>query len=162
MRPERRLLALLVLLLAIPGHVAADETAAVHILKVAAPIAPGVAGFVADALEAADREKAACIVIQLDTPGGLALERDLDPAIGEVRRRSGNAECQRGGTGPEAVPDHLHAAADQGYGCLSRYPRPAGPSGMPRQASKTVSPTSAWGSTSAWPMTTAGGPRWPS
>ena len=60
------------LLLPIPGHVAAEETAAVHILKVAAPIAPGVAGFVADALEAADREKAACIVIQLDTPGGLA------------------------------------------------------------------------------------------
>jgi len=72
MRPERLLLALLVLLLAIPGHVAAEETAAVHILKLAAPIAPGVAGFVADALEAADREKAACIVIQLDTPGGLA------------------------------------------------------------------------------------------
>jgi membrane-bound serine protease (ClpP class) len=72
MRPERLLLALLVLLLAIPGHVAAEETAAVHILKLAAPIAPGVAGFVADALAAADREKAACIVIQLDTPGGLA------------------------------------------------------------------------------------------
>jgi membrane-bound serine protease (ClpP class) len=72
MRPERFLLALLVLLLAIPGHVAAEETAAVHILKLAAPIAPGVAGFVADALAAADREKAACIVIQLDTPGGLA------------------------------------------------------------------------------------------
>ena len=72
MRPERLLLVLLVLLLPIPGHVAAEETAAVHILKVAAPIAPGVAGFVADALEAADREKAACIVIQLDTPGGLA------------------------------------------------------------------------------------------
>jgi len=72
MRPERLLLALLVLLLAIPGHVAAEETAAVHILKVAAPIGPGVAGFVADALDAADRENAACIVIQLDTPGGLA------------------------------------------------------------------------------------------
>ena len=72
MRPERLLLALLVLLLATSGHAAAAETAAVHILKVAAPIAPGVAGFVADALEAADREKAACIVIQLDTPGGLA------------------------------------------------------------------------------------------
>lgn len=72
MRLERLLLALLVLLLATPGHTAAAETAAVHILKVAAPIAPGVAGFVVDALEAADREKAACIVIQLDTPGGLA------------------------------------------------------------------------------------------
>ncbi|MBC2733016.1 MAG: nodulation protein NfeD [Desulfobacteraceae bacterium] len=72
MRPERLLLVLLVLLLAIPGHVSAEETAAVHILKVAAPIGPGVAGFVADALAAADREKAACIVIQLDTPGGLA------------------------------------------------------------------------------------------
>jgi membrane-bound serine protease (ClpP class) len=72
MRPERLLLALLVLLLAIPGHVAAEKPAAVHILKIAAPIGPGVAGFVADALAAADREKAACIVIQLDTPGGLA------------------------------------------------------------------------------------------
>jgi len=72
MRPERLLLVLLMLLLAIPGHVAAEETAAVHILKVAAPIGPGVAGFVADALDAADRENAACIVIQLDTPGGLA------------------------------------------------------------------------------------------
>ena len=72
MRPEKLLLALLVLLLAISGHVAADKTAAVHILKVAAPIGPGVAGFVADALDAADRENAACIVIQLDTPGGLA------------------------------------------------------------------------------------------
>ena len=59
MRPERLLLVLLVLLLPIPGHVAAEETAAVHILKVAAPIAPGVAGFVADALEVADLEKAA-------------------------------------------------------------------------------------------------------
>jgi len=72
MRPERLLLVLLMLPLAIPGHVAAEETAAVHILKVAAPIGPGVAGFVADALDAADRENAACIVIQLDTPGGLA------------------------------------------------------------------------------------------
>lgn len=72
MRPERLLLALLVLLLAIPVHVAAEKGAAVHILKIAAPIGPGVAGFVADALEAADRENAACIVIQLDTPGGLA------------------------------------------------------------------------------------------
>jgi len=72
MRPERLLLALLVLLLAIPVHVAAEKGAAVHILKIAAPIGPGVAGFVADAIEAADRENAACIVIQLDTPGGLA------------------------------------------------------------------------------------------
>ncbi len=72
MRPERLLLALLVLLLAIPGHVAAEKAAAVHILKVAAPIGPGVAGFVAEALDAADSENAACIVIQLDTPGGLA------------------------------------------------------------------------------------------
>ena len=72
MRPERFLLALLVMLLAIPVHVAAEKAAAVHILKVAAPIGPGVAGFVAEALDAADSENAACIVIQLDTPGGLA------------------------------------------------------------------------------------------
>ena len=72
MRPERLLLVVLVLLLGVPGNVAAEETPAVHILKIVAPIGPGVADFVVDALETADRENAACVVIQLDTPGGLA------------------------------------------------------------------------------------------
>ena len=72
MRPERLLLVVLVLLLGVPGNVAAEKTPAVHILKIVAPIGPGVADFVVDALETADRENAACVVIQLDTPGGLA------------------------------------------------------------------------------------------
>jgi len=72
MRLERLLLVVLVLILGLPGHVGAEKTPAVHILKVVAPIGPGVADFVAEALETADRENAACVVIQLDTPGGLA------------------------------------------------------------------------------------------
>ena len=72
MRLERLLLVVLVFLLGVPGNVAAEKTPAVHILKIVAPIGPGVADFVVDALETADRENAACVVIQLDTPGGLA------------------------------------------------------------------------------------------
>jgi membrane-bound serine protease (ClpP class) len=72
MRLERLILVALLLLLGVSAHVAAQKTPAVHILKVSAPIGPGVADFVVDALETADRENAACAVIQLDTPGGLA------------------------------------------------------------------------------------------
>ncbi len=74
MRFERRLLIIVVaVLLGLWGTTAAaQETPAVHVLTIAAPISPGVADFVEDALEDADRENAACIVIQLDTPGGLA------------------------------------------------------------------------------------------
>jgi len=73
MRTERSLLIIVVaVLLGLWGTAAAEEAPAVHVLNIAAPIGPGVADFVEDALEAADRDKAACIVIQLDTPGGLA------------------------------------------------------------------------------------------
>lgn len=44
----------------------------IRLIEVAAPISPGVAEYVKDGIAAAEDEKAACIVIQLDTPGGLA------------------------------------------------------------------------------------------
>ena len=71
MRPERLLTAVLLILLAFAGRAGAEANA-VHVIKVAAPIGPGVADFVDEAIDAADRENAACAVIQLDTPGGLA------------------------------------------------------------------------------------------
>lgn len=73
MRFERRLLVVsLLLLLGVPSLGASETIPAVHIVKIVAPIGPGVADFVKDALDTADRETAACVVIQLDTPGGLA------------------------------------------------------------------------------------------
>jgi membrane-bound serine protease (ClpP class) len=72
MRLERLLAVVLVMMLVGSGQAAAEETRAVHILNLAAPIGPGVADFIDGAIDAADRENAACFVIQLDTPGGLA------------------------------------------------------------------------------------------
>ena len=72
MRPERLLPVVLLLLLSTAGLALAEQAPAVHIVEIAAPIGPGVADFVAETLETADRENAICVVIQLDTPGGLA------------------------------------------------------------------------------------------
>lgn len=44
----------------------------IYIVKVADAISPGVAEFVKSSLEKAQEEEAACIIIELDTPGGLA------------------------------------------------------------------------------------------
>ena len=67
----RRFAAALIFLLLLPGGQAAAEPSAVHILTVQAPIGPGVADYIDGAIEAADQAQAACVVIQLDTPGGL-------------------------------------------------------------------------------------------
>ena len=74
MRPESLWLAIIMAmaLLGLAGSAVAQDEPAVHILTVAAPIAPGVEDFIAGALKTADAENAACVVIQLDTPGGLA------------------------------------------------------------------------------------------
>lgn len=45
----------------------------VYVVKVAGTINPGLAEFMIRSLETSSREGAACLVIQLDTPGGLAL-----------------------------------------------------------------------------------------
>ena len=72
MRPERFMALLPLMMLFLLGQAAAQETPAVHIVKVAAPIGSGIADFIEGAIDTADEENAACVVIQLDTPGGLA------------------------------------------------------------------------------------------
>jgi len=72
MRFERCLPMLILLMLPLWAGSAAAEPAAVHILTVQAPIGPGVADYIDGAIDAADRAQAACVVIRLDTPGGLA------------------------------------------------------------------------------------------
>jgi membrane-bound serine protease (ClpP class) len=44
----------------------------IHIVTVADAISPGVAEYVIDTLDRADADNAACLIIALDTPGGLA------------------------------------------------------------------------------------------
>jgi membrane-bound serine protease (ClpP class) len=44
----------------------------IYIIKVSDAIGPGVAEFVKDGIETAEKDGAACLIIELDTPGGLA------------------------------------------------------------------------------------------
>jgi len=44
----------------------------VYVIKVADPIGPGIADFINQGIEKASNENAACLIIELDTPGGLA------------------------------------------------------------------------------------------
>lgn len=60
------------ILLALPGvSSSAASDREIFIITVADPIGPGVAEFVVDSLEQASDSNAACVVIALDTPGGL-------------------------------------------------------------------------------------------
>jgi membrane-bound serine protease (ClpP class) len=63
------LVLLLILVSASPATGAPGE---IRVIKVAASIGPGVADFIKKSIAAAEDEAAACIIIELDTPGGLA------------------------------------------------------------------------------------------
>ncbi|MCF8050712.1 MAG: nodulation protein NfeD [Desulfobacterales bacterium] len=66
-------LILILLLLAVPAKPASAIAGGdIYIVKVADAIGPGVAQYVANGLETAADKGAACVVIELDTPGGLA------------------------------------------------------------------------------------------
>ncbi|MBI5551114.1 MAG: nodulation protein NfeD [Desulfobacterales bacterium] len=66
---------LLALVMMGPSVVMAEEpekpAPVIMTVTVADPIGPGVAEFLEDALEKASRERAACVIILLDTPGGV-------------------------------------------------------------------------------------------
>jgi membrane-bound serine protease (ClpP class) len=77
MKLNALIIALLILLAGTPA--AADKpaeprkiTGDVYVVTVDDAIGPGVAQFISDAIEQANEENAALLVIQLDTPGGLA------------------------------------------------------------------------------------------
>ncbi|KPK21278.1 MAG: hypothetical protein AMK69_22110, partial [Nitrospira bacterium SG8_3] len=52
---------------------ARGATGEIYVVKVAGTINPGLAEYLIRSMEQASREEAGCLVIQLDTPGGLAL-----------------------------------------------------------------------------------------
>ena len=63
------LLAFLGLLMPIGTEAAEKE---IYIMKVSSAISPGTADFIKSSIKKAQRENAQCLIIQLDTPGGLA------------------------------------------------------------------------------------------
>jgi membrane-bound serine protease (ClpP class) len=72
---------LMVMCLCVPETVPA-QSGEIHIMKVAGAISPGSADFIATGIKNASRQQAACLIIELDTPGGLAESmRDIVMAI---------------------------------------------------------------------------------
>jgi membrane-bound serine protease (ClpP class) len=63
------LFAFFILFLSHSGWAAKND---IYIIKVSDAISPGVAEFVKDGIETAEKDGAACLIIELDTPGGLA------------------------------------------------------------------------------------------
>lgn len=78
--------ALLVLLLAAGTAGAAAAPQAVYVLPAAGSINPGLAEFIVEGIRQAERENAAALVIELDTPGGLETSmRQIVQAISNAK-----------------------------------------------------------------------------
>jgi membrane-bound serine protease (ClpP class) len=61
---------------------AENQPPTIHVITVTGAISPGSADFIATEIKTASRQKAACLIIELDTPGGLAESmRDIVMAI---------------------------------------------------------------------------------
>jgi len=64
-----------ILLILFGGLISMNPAAAaeneVYIIKVADAISPGTAEFVVSGIKTAEEKNAACVIIELDTPGGL-------------------------------------------------------------------------------------------
>ena len=70
---KNRILLIAIFMLALLGAgPAAAESRDVYIVQVADAISPGTADYIKSSIKKAENRQAACIVIQLDTPGGLA------------------------------------------------------------------------------------------
>ncbi|MCR4438359.1 MAG: nodulation protein NfeD [bacterium] len=67
-----RVLSLLALLLAVSAA-ASGATGRVHVIKVEGDVNPVLARFIIRHIEKAEKERAECLVIKMDTPGGLVL-----------------------------------------------------------------------------------------
>ena len=71
LRAGRAFIALLALAALLPAPAAADP-AETYLVRVADAIGPGTAEFIHHSLKKAELDRAGCVVIELDTPGGLA------------------------------------------------------------------------------------------
>lgn len=69
---KRCLTILSLLLLILPGAYAQEAAPEVQVLKVDSAIGPAIADYIKTSIRNAEAENAACLIIELDTPGGLA------------------------------------------------------------------------------------------
>ncbi|PWE17425.1 hypothetical protein DDZ18_07025 [Marinicauda salina] len=88
LRPALRLLAAIMLIAGLAGVVAhglaqeSDDAPQVHVAELVGPIGPATATYLIRAIEEAEAEGAAAVILETDTPGGLdAAMRDINQAI---------------------------------------------------------------------------------
>jgi len=72
MKPKHLIIALLPFFLPLLINAAGAAKGDIYIVEVADAISPGVAEFISSSITKAEKEEAACVIIELDTPGGLA------------------------------------------------------------------------------------------
>ena len=72
MKPKHLIIALLPFFVPLLINAAGAAKGDIYIVKVADAISPAVAEFIDNSIAKAEKEEAACIIIELDTPGGLA------------------------------------------------------------------------------------------
>jgi membrane-bound serine protease (ClpP class) len=72
MKPKHLTLALFPFFILFFSYAAWAAKDDIYIIEVSDAISPGVAEFVKDGIETAEKDGAACLIIELDTPGGLA------------------------------------------------------------------------------------------
>ena len=71
MKPKNCLLVMIIILLAVTNTVFADQKE-IYIIQVADAISPGTADFIRSGIKKAEENAATCVIVELDTPGGLA------------------------------------------------------------------------------------------
>jgi membrane-bound serine protease (ClpP class) len=72
MKPNKLIIVLLPFLIPFLINAAGAAKGDIYIVEVPDAISPGVAEFISTGIAKAEREEAACVIIELDTPGGLA------------------------------------------------------------------------------------------
>lgn len=72
MKPKNLIIALLPFFVPLLINAAGAAKGDIYIVEVADAISPGVAEFINSSIAKAEKEEAACVIIELDTPGGLA------------------------------------------------------------------------------------------
>jgi len=68
----KKLLIVMLALVLLGAHAVAADTSDIYIIRIADAISPGTSEFIKSGIKTAEENGAACIIIELDTPGGLA------------------------------------------------------------------------------------------
>ena len=127
MKTKYFLLAILPLIL-LCGNVVGDDQNDIYIIRIADAISPGTAEYIKSGIRTAEENGAACIIIELDTPGGLAESMRL---IVQNKQGAGGGFCiSRRCPGRISRGHDYHGSRCRRYGTGNQYR--CGPSGGSR------------------------------